>query len=346
MVMEDDIEAHAWSFHSVKGGVGKSTLAVLCAARLSQDHKVVLIDADLTGASLSDVLPLWAPYWDKELDLSAKPSGHQDPADLVQKRLDASDATPVGVPYLNDWLRYPRDSEWKSKEYDVESLLWRPHDEQLPQLLRLIPSSALPADLWSVLPLLYDEGFSAFAESRLEWLLNGLLNLGYRRFVFDTPPTLPGFSRAVMSMALRLPSSERLAPEGLAPETVERARWTWRPCLVTTQDTQDLLATERWLSALDPRDRREIQVVLNRFDKAESAVRSVVTRALLNKKFEEAQLTEKQPSILDGEIAIIPLHQDYRLFDAWRQFELPVPMPRPISDLVRNQRLGTEDGAT
>ncbi|HSP81445.1 MAG TPA: P-loop NTPase, partial [Myxococcaceae bacterium] len=71
-----------YSFHSVKGGVGKSTLSVLTALGLAQrgGRPVTLIDMDLTGTSLADVLPLEAPAWDsvaleEKLPLLRPPTG-------------------------------------------------------------------------------------------------------------------------------------------------------------------------------------------------------------------------------------------------------------------------------
>ena len=55
---------NGWSFHSVKGGVGKSTLSTRCAlalARKRPERRVYLVDLDLTGTSLADGLPLRAP---------------------------------------------------------------------------------------------------------------------------------------------------------------------------------------------------------------------------------------------------------------------------------------------
>lgn len=55
------------SVHSQKGGVGKTILALYLARRLAQKGdewpglKTVLIDADLTGTSLAEGIPLVAP---------------------------------------------------------------------------------------------------------------------------------------------------------------------------------------------------------------------------------------------------------------------------------------------
>ena len=76
--MNQPLRIHA--FCSVKGGVGKSTLAVACATRLArQGREVVLIDADLTGSSLADGLTLEAPLVTSDaagaMDLTAPATG-------------------------------------------------------------------------------------------------------------------------------------------------------------------------------------------------------------------------------------------------------------------------------
>ena len=62
-----------------KGGVGKTTTAVNLAACLaSAGHTTLLIDMDLTGTSLSDVLPVLPPRWPEiggALGLATRPTG-------------------------------------------------------------------------------------------------------------------------------------------------------------------------------------------------------------------------------------------------------------------------------
>src|SRR5438105_2674081 len=106
-----------FSFHSVKGGVGKSTLATACACYLSTSHAqpIYLIDMDLTGTSLADVLPLQAPAWptaDSEpLDLVGGPKqNHFHPRNETRQRMNlrwqskVEPAKAYGVPFLNDFL--------------------------------------------------------------------------------------------------------------------------------------------------------------------------------------------------------------------------------------------------
>src|SRR5688572_6722323 len=100
-----------YSFHSVKGGVGKSTLAVLTALTLARrpGARVTLIDMDLTGTSLADALRLEAPAWDladatAPLPLLTPPTRHlsvKETREWMEERdvllRDALDRDPEGA---------------------------------------------------------------------------------------------------------------------------------------------------------------------------------------------------------------------------------------------------------
>ncbi|MEP7122663.1 MAG: ParA family protein [Byssovorax sp.] len=269
------------SFHSVKGGVGKSTLSYLVARLLAEEGPVVLVDADLTGTSLADVLPLRAPRWngvgaDQILPLNLPPD-EWSPCDLECQHLANRASFPDGhlrvVPLLNDFLLWAKGRYDATTDVDPRALFWRLlEDDPLVDSLFVIPSSALPNDLTQIMPLIYDELHAAYLESRLEWLLHWILEkTDVRTVVFDTPPTIPGLSRAVLSMAMRLPEYVDLAVDGGTPreltkEYTERINWT--PFLVVTPDIQDLRAAERWLEGPDNPDIDRIQVVLNRATKS------------------------------------------------------------------------------
>lgn len=268
------------SFHSVKGGVGKSTLSYLVARAFATEGPVVLIDADLTGTSLADVLPLRPPVWfgDQErLPLNKKPDDWSapDPKRILLRNRSTHEGDPHArfVPLLNDFLL------WDCNRYEVRgdveptALFWKlPKDDSLAEQLFVIPSSALPNDLSQILPLIYDELQAAYLESRFEWLLHFILEkTDVRTVVFDTPPTIPGLSRAILSMALRLPKYKELAEDGGTPLELTRDRTdpiTWTPFLITTTDLQDIRAAERWLEGRQPDEVGSIEVVLNRTDKS------------------------------------------------------------------------------
>ena len=326
-----------WSFHSVKGGVGKSTLALLTARRLAQSSRVALIDMDLTGTSLADVVPLLAPTWSTvghdltqdDLPLETAPTSWLDPSAGMRVRAAATTGSPRGVPFLNDWFMHQRDVEHARGDVNVQSIMWKARDDNN---LLVIPSSAFPYDISRVLPLLYDEPFGAFVESRLEWLLDALLAVGVDHVVFDTPPTLPGLSKAVLSLALRLPDHESLAKTGSAPKRLADANTTWHAWIVTTQDTQDLRAVERWLEAVEPDDSARMLVVINRTASKYTEIREHLERVTVGAAADEsAGGASVRPSpIFDGRTPVcIGRIENMGLFD--------VVIPRVPDDEVLQQ---------
>jgi len=281
-----------YSFHSVKGGVGKSTLSILCAHALAKALEadaespvpVVLIDMDLTGTSLADVLPLCAPEWPdlqraEPIDLlGVRPSGAYHSPEETRLRMEArrnrlevpserplDPRAPIGVPFLNDQLLFAT-KDWKlERDVPVDALLWR--EKEGPRNLWVIPSSALPDDLERILPVIYDEERAAFLEGRLERLFAALIaRFGRLAVVIDTPPTVPGLSRSVLSLALRLGRGKKVALSegGTLPPALEAAAVRWHACLVASPDFQDLRAAVRWLDLVRGDEQEIIRLAINR----------------------------------------------------------------------------------
>lgn len=268
-----------YSFHSVKGGVGKSTLSTLTACALAKEHptaQVFLVDMDLTGTSLADVLPLEAPSWegvgpDEPIDLLKRPAGfssRNDSRARIKKReyLHVSTKEIVGVPFLNDYLLFEPKVWDEANDIQPDVISWRMVDG--PQNLRVFPSSALPRDLTRALPVIYDEEHAAFLEGRLEYLLSGILTRHKEAFVvFDTPPTIPGLSHSILNMAFRLTGAKKipLAEEDeFIPEQLKNANVTWNVRLVATQDIQDIRAASRWLEWVPDAHKTLVRLILNR----------------------------------------------------------------------------------
>lgn len=277
-----------YSFHSVKGGVGKSTLSVATALGLAQQggRRVTLVDMDLTGTSLADVLPLEAPdceaAQDGKLDLLRAPAGflsREDARQLMEERDDlareALERDPEAhgarcVPFLNDYLLFATPDWDAQKDMPIESVLWRMRGFSPEHSLRVIPSSALPVDLERIIPVVFDENHSGFLESRLEYLLDALVpDEGEAVVVVDTPPTIPGLSRSVLSLALRLSAEGGhqkvpLSVQGGMPPRLSSAPVTWTAFLVGSLDHQDLRAANRWLSLVGEEESRHIRFLANR----------------------------------------------------------------------------------
>ncbi|HVX90316.1 MAG TPA: P-loop NTPase [Candidatus Paceibacterota bacterium] len=276
--MNDNV-LNCLSFHSVKGGVGKSTLSWLAATELARRHATLLVDMDLTGTSLADVFPLCAPVLQAKngkLDLQHEPGGtfhnHNQSAEMIEHR--AAEPDPVGrhVPFLNDDFLTEGDRFDASRDVDPRCIAWQVEtdDEAVRKNLRVIPSSALPNDLGRILPVIYDELYAGFLEARLEWFLARLLQKSdFRHVVFDSPPTVPGLSSALLSLAMRLPQQIGLTGAGWGdtPNPLREFSTVWTPVLVVTPDLQDLRATERWLTG---RDKAEIGRIIVAVNKARS----------------------------------------------------------------------------
>lgn len=269
------------SFHSVKGGVGKSTLATVSAIQLAHAHpeaRVLLIDMDLTGTSLADVLPLRAPSWKEPADpvrLESEPDADLLSVEASRKgirRREDCDQDPYlrHVPFLNDYLLYaPPDGQ---TDADPRGLFWRL--ASAPENLAVVPSSALPRDLQRILPVIFDEHQSAFLEARLEALIARVLRIDEDEdtqelrdlcVVIDVPPTLPGLSRAVLSVVLRLTAPDHVAAlvdDGQSPPVFKQlGERDGMSFVVASEDFQDLRAAARWLRlADDPR----LRLIVNR----------------------------------------------------------------------------------
>lgn len=274
-----------YSFHSVKGGVGKSTLATLAAlgmAHTRPDACVILIDMDLTGTSLADVLPLQAPSWtsrDLPDALFYPPDSHRD-REATVAAIDNAEA----LPFLNDYLLLPHPTDPDHADAAPEAFLWR--WEGAPPNLTAIPSSAIPSDVERIIPIIHDEERSAFIQGRLEVFIAALARYaeaqGHNKLVlvFDTPPSIPGLSRAVLSLGLRLGGTPRipLVDGELLPLALEEAEsLRWRACLITTQDLQDRTALLRWLPATpsdeDANTREVLRLIYNRIGNREQFTR-------------------------------------------------------------------------
>ena len=262
-----------YSVHSVKGGVGKSTLSTAIAHTLAlrnPNTEVFLIDMDLTGTSLGDALPLEAPSWSEgQVDLLRPPDGNLSRdatlARIEERQGGPRDAAQLQVPYLNDFLLWA-DADWSTtRDVLPEALCWRLRGG--PDKLRVLPSSALPDDLQRIIPVIFDEEYAAFLEQRVEALLAALVpDSGERIIVFDTPPTIPGLSRSIISLGLRLggATKQALADDGYIPPALQECPITWRICVVITPDVQDLRPADRWMTRVSEEERPLVKVVINR----------------------------------------------------------------------------------
>jgi NUBPL iron-transfer P-loop NTPase len=240
-------------FCSVKGGVGKSTLATTCATLLATRGRVpLLVDADLTGTSLADGLRLCAPRTalrpDGTVDVEAAPTGefftYDDVVRLRRSRRDSPEKKGLPPVYLNDALRPYLDAEL---EYDgdvrVDALFWR---HAIDDGVWYLPSSALRHDMAESVRWLSREAF--------DWMgaMMSLLDRASYQWpemtdvVIDVPPGLFGFGQEMLALASMLMRGG--LPEGYPDWKNGPIVWDARAFLVTTPDRNDVLPAYEYMA--------------------------------------------------------------------------------------------------
>lgn len=248
------------AFCSVKGGVGKSTLAVVCARLLAARGRTpVLLDCDLTGTSLADGLALRAPRValrdDGTMDLDAVASRSaltvEETRQLRAARSDAGGPA-LPPPYLNDLLD-------RDRSVHIGALLWRHEPDDG---VRYLPSSSIHHDVVRSLRWFAAEPFD-WAQ-RLAWLLDDLARQTpeLTDIIVDLPPGVWGFAHETLVLLSTLALGSPL-PDGFPAWHAGPFSWRTNPLLVTGGDRNDLLPALEYLG----RHRRQLptlQPVVNR----------------------------------------------------------------------------------
>lgn len=232
------ITIHA--FCSVKGGVGKSTLAVASAKMLAkQGRRPALLDCDLSGTSLADGLRLRAPrvktLSDGSIDLGAAPTGELADVEETRRLRGQRAAQSVGArphppPYLNDLLA-------EERELHVEAFCWQ-HEREDGVLY--LPSSSIRREIIQSLEWFYGDPFSW--AKRLTWKLDDFAHQmpALTDVVIDLPPGVWGFAHEALTVLSALMRSRPL-PDGFPEWQQGSVRWKANPVLVLTGDMNDLL---------------------------------------------------------------------------------------------------------
>lgn len=276
------------TIHSQKGGVGKTLIALYLARRFVEGLqplppgkdwapdglRTVLIDGDLAGTSLADVLPL----------STRTLNGSKLTADEVDSYLGTSyqgwDRN-ARLAFLNRYLfcdpwhygRFQEENPGALDGFGMQHLLWWPED-RFRDWLAVIPASAFPVDIAEGIPHIFKEDITHFLHKRLTDLVLALwVGKGVKSFdvvVIDTPPTLYGVSRVVLDLHWTLPKA--LAHTDRSYTAVTGI------VLVNGPDTQDLVASIRALAGyvtdkkLKPSDLGRIFPVLNRYPQPDEPI--------------------------------------------------------------------------
>lgn len=246
------------AFASVKGGVGKTSLAIACAKLLARDGRVpVLIDCDMTGTSFADGLDLLAPKVavepDGRIDLFHSPLGdfhtREETVQLRGKRRDhrlqkGDPLRRIQPPYLNDLIRFVDfaiEDQTEIQTVRVDAFLWR-HVEY--DAVAYLPSAPFRREVGeSIAWFSVDEqGKRQFDwMQRLVWTLQFLLELraDVTDIVLDLPPGIAGLTHQAMVL-LSLGEKKKRLPDGYPPWNGPDLTFTANPFLVLSPDRNDL----------------------------------------------------------------------------------------------------------
>ncbi len=273
------------TFCSVKGGVGKTTLAIVCAKILAAQGRVpVLLDCDLTGTSLADGLNLRAPkvalHEDGSIDFEAPSTGAELSVDesrslvkMRQARLQEDDRwkdRQHPPPFLNDILNFVVTTKRVPR---MEALFWR---HKTDDGIRYLPSSSLLDDVKESIVWFYDEPYAwarAFARV-LHTLAEQLPTL--TDVVVDLPPGTWGFPHETLNLVSLLHfQDEAPLPDEYALLQDGVARWVPNPFIVSSRDPNDFVPALQYVVRHQDVVPTLVPVV-NRSDKGLPALRSKI----------------------------------------------------------------------
>ena len=186
ILLEENGYPKIYTIHSQKGGVGKTSIALALAGITgAMGKKTLIIDGDMTGASIADI-----PKINGEIK---------------------SNFNKLILAKPNEFLQYT--AMWPSKRVgqaeDMELKFCRQmagHD-----MIYFIPSSAASSDVESVVPLIAQEDHLHFFRHRMEDILTTAIHSGFETIILDHSPGLFGFSKTTLQMGLEwgLPQGKR-----------------------------------------------------------------------------------------------------------------------------------------
>jgi hypothetical protein len=232
---------------SLKGGVGKTTLAVLLAKAQAQvsGRPVLIVDADLTGTCVGDVLQGWAsPGWHEVEGLAHLVCG---PPELLSERLIAP---PLYVPAL-----LPDGTPAR-----VEPRRWSEAGER--GALLFCPSHAEPAPSEGV-PLVAPAVLNALLghESGARWIAQVI-----ERLIESAERVTGGLGGALVDHGPGMGALQR----GAFADLAQPATPTRRGLFVTSCDAVDLLATHKFDEATRAPERASLVWCVNRVGSIEA----------------------------------------------------------------------------
>lgn len=169
-----------YTIHSQKGGVGKTSVALAIAGISGAiGKKTLLIDADMTGASIADL-----PGMECEQGNKAKWFN-----DLILKKPNkfAMITSIIPTSRINEDMKL--EAKFCQKTTNYESISF-------------IPSSAKPEAVETVVPFIAQEDHLHFFRHRIEDIIAAAICAGFEMIIIDHSPGLFGFSKTSLEMSL------------------------------------------------------------------------------------------------------------------------------------------------
>jgi CobQ/CobB/MinD/ParA nucleotide binding domain len=284
------------TFSSVKGGVGKSTLAITCAKLLAASKRVpVLIDCDLTGTSFADGLRLEAPDLalnDGALDLTtAKPATSYFSVDetrqrRAERRINGSNERALPPSYFNDVLKAV---DVTNEPVQVSAALWR-HERA--DGVAYLPSSSIQRDVVESLHW-YDQREPFEWAQCAFWAIDDLVSQreDLTDVVLDLPTGTWGFSHEAVVLTSMIDRGKPFA-EGLPEWHKGPIRWRANPFLVTSADGNDILPALEYVGRNQRENLPSLRPLANRVTEGIDVVRARA-RDLLGPTFAAVELEKK-----------------------------------------------------
>lgn len=289
-----------FAFCSVKGGVGKSALAVLSAKALTQRGiGTVVLDCDLLGTSLADALPLLAPGMQPNTWYT-----HEETVLLRDRRAVQSTYDDLGEPpplFLNDLLSKANGLGTPLSRADVG--FWK--HQGLDEGPWFLPSSSIHGHVNVALQAIYADGGETWA-NHLGAVLRTIV-VEYpdiRAIVLDLPPGIYAFSQEVLGLLVRLKHPQEGPSEPLS-DLLEVATWVPKPFLVTSQNRGDLWASLEAWSQLNYYDFGLVPVI-NRVTEAPRRLVGSVRHRFANTIYKH-DAPEKKWVVVSEDAQLIPL---------------------------------------
>lgn len=174
---DEDGYPRIYTIHSQKGGVGKTSIALALAGMTGAlGKKTLIIDGDMTGASIADVPGMTCERANNFNDL------------ILAKPNEFCELTKM----------WPVPKGNKCAELETKFC----QKKLAHKTVYFIPSSARAEDVEKIVPLISQEDHLHFFRHRIEDILAAAIRSGFETIILDHSPGMFGFSKTSLQMCL------------------------------------------------------------------------------------------------------------------------------------------------